>query len=373
MENNNAQKTDRTETGGLELYGHGGDLLTASRMYGLPPEQFVDFSSNMNPWGPPLSVKEQIVAYWPQIVHYPDPAARGLKQKLSSHYHIPASCICVGNGAAELIDLVVRAFCPEKTALLRPSFSEYELAILKSGGTTVDIWLQEEHSFRLQQEDLRRALCEADALFIGQPNNPTGQLVPASWLIELADQGKLVIVDEAFIDFSAEERERSLIQKAAEHPHLIVLRSMTKFYAVPGIRLGFMVATQERILEVERLQVPWSVNSLAQRIGEAVLEDRKFAEQTRQWLEEERPWFSEKLSALGLKVMPSDANYLLLKLPAGWTAQDMQRGLGRRGILIRDASRFPGLNESYCRVAIKKREDNLKLVEVLERMLHETG
>lgn len=355
----------------LERYGHGGDLRTAEEMYGRSMHQWIDFSANMNPYGPPQAVREIMQNHWQQIAHYPDPAVRELRGKLSAYYGVPADSILVGNGAAELIDLVVRVLKPKVTAIARPSFSEYEEAVAKIKGSIRDIPLHAWHDFLLTEKELTAALDEADCFFLGHPNNPTGKRVPRKLLQQILDAGKQLIVDEAFMDFLPDERRFSLLQKAAESADLIVIRSLTKFFAIPGMRLGFLVAHPETIARLKELQVPWSVNVLAQLIGTAVLDDTAYIDLTRRWLEEERPWLTEQLRALGLQVFASDTNFLLFSLPKHkqLQAKELQKQLAQRGILLRDASLFKGLDERYCRCAIRLRKDNARLVAALQDVL----
>lgn len=358
----------------LERYGHGGDVWSAEELYGRSKDAFIDYSSNMNPWGSPSVVKELLQNSWQTISRYPDPAVRELRQKLAEAYKIPLDSILVGNGAAELIDLVVRLLEPRLTGLVRPSFSEYEEAVAKIKGEVLDIPLQKEYGFELQLEAVELALKQADVLFLGHPNNPTGRLVPKPLLERIITSGKPLILDEAFIDFVPEEEQVSFIRQAAESKNIYVIRSMTKFYAIPGIRLGFMVAHPESIVRLKKLQTQWSVNYIAQLIGTAVLDDHAYAFKTKQWLIEEREWLTSQLTKLSLQVYPSATNFLLCAIPekAGLNVKVLQERLGKRGILIRDASLFKGLDQSYFRIAIRLRVDNEQLISELQLVL-ETG
>ncbi|TMV44718.1 cobyric acid synthase [Paenibacillus mesophilus] len=355
----------------LERYGHGGDLTTAEAVFGKPSGQFLDFSSNMNPFGPPACVGTLLADRWRELARYPDPAVRGLRRAIAEKYRIPEESVLVGNGAAELIDLSVRALKPRSVGLARPSFSEYEEAVLKIGGRIVDIPLSEADGFALGEEGVRNAAEQADLLILGHPNNPTGRLADPDVLMRLVRDDVPLILDEAFVDFVPDEDSASLIRMAAEKKRLRVIRSMTKFYAIPGIRLGFMVAHPDEIRRLAELQVPWSVNAIAQWVGEAVLADADYAGRTRRWLSEERPWLNEKLRELGLHVFPSDVNFLLVRIPDsfGIDVKQLQRRMGESGVLIRDASLFPGLDSSYFRIAVHLRDDNAILIDQLKQAL----
>lgn len=358
----------------LERYGHGGDLITAEAEYGRPAGGFLDFSSNMNPFGPPEVVGEIVQSGWREISRYPDPAVRELRRKLADKYDIEPESILVGNGAAELIDLAIRVLGPGATGIARPSFTEYEEAVVKIGGATVDIPLHAESGFSPQEQEIREAVRRTDLLALGHPNNPTGQLLDPELMRALAREGVPLLLDEAFMDFVPDERAFSLLRDASRTPHVHVLRSMTKFYAIPGIRLGFIVSHPNSVRRLRERQVPWSVNYFAQRIGAAVLDDIEYEERTHRWLAEESVWLRAELGRLGLTVFPGRVNYVLFALPQRnpdrpLRVQEVQRRMGERGILIRDASRFQGLDDRYVRVAIKLRGENERLVQALEEVI----
>jgi threonine-phosphate decarboxylase len=359
----------------LEKYGHGGDLATAEETFGRPPQgSFLDYSSNMNPLGPPPSVARAIRQFAAAIDRYPDPAVRKLTRRLAAIHGIAEESVLVGNGAAELIDLAARVQRPDTCAIPAPSFIEYADAIRKTGGTVIPVRLVAEDGFELNKKRIEEAMThhgKPSMWFIGSPNNPTGRLVESALIRMLLDDGHYVVLDEAFIDLVPDGEAVSLLRLAAGHPKLIVLRSMTKFYAVPGIRLGYAAGHPDAIAAMRELQVPWSVNGLAQDIGLAVLDEEDYAKRTAAWIAEERPYMAQSLAAMGLEVIPSVTNYLLFAVPSAWrvTAAQLQRSMGEQGILIRDASRFDGLDERYCRIAVKLREDNHKLLAAMAQSL----
>jgi threonine-phosphate decarboxylase len=360
----------------LEKHGHGGDIWTAAELYGVDKNAFLDFSSNMNPLGPPEVAGGIIQEEWKrELSRYPDPDCRELRAKIADVYGIPAECVLVGNGAAELIDLAVRVLKPAKVGLLRPCFLEYAKAAERAEASVVDLPLAADRNFDpdWQSEELWDRAEQADILFLGHPNNPTGRLLPRPFLNRLMEWDKPVILDEAFIDFSGDEEHLSCIREAAFSERLFVVRSMTKFYTVPGLRLGFIAASPEWIARMKALQVEWSVNGLAQRIGAAVLGDKEYEEATLTWLRSERSWLKEALEQLGFQVTPSDANYLLFRLPSAWpgSIQMLQSRLGKKGIMVRDGSTFVGLDDRYGRTAVRLRKDNVRLIEGLAEALAE--
>ncbi|HZG77740.1 MAG TPA: threonine-phosphate decarboxylase CobD [Paenibacillus sp.] len=355
----------------LERYGHGGDLRTAAALYGRPAESFVDFSSNMNPWGPPEGAREAMLRAWDRVDAYPDPAARELRAALAEKHGVPIEAIWVGNGAAEAIDLALRAVKPTEAALAAPGFAEYETAVAHAGGRARFMELSADNAFAISAEDVRAAAAAgADAIVLGHPNNPTGRLL-ASDVVEAAlDAFRGVVVDEAFLDFSPEEEALTLVRRAAERPGLFVTRSLTKFYAIPALRLGYVVAHPDDIARIRALAVPWSANGIALEVGVAALADRDFAERTLRWLPPERDRLAESLAGLGLRVFPSAANYVLARLPAGVGAGALQTALGREGVLVRSGLTFRALEpDAYIRLAVKKREANERLLGALEAYL----
>ncbi|HZG55211.1 threonine-phosphate decarboxylase CobD [Paenibacillus sp.] len=358
----------------LERYGHGGDLETASALYGRAPDDFVDFSSNMNPWGPPAGAREAMLRAWARIDAYPDPAARALRRRLSEKHGVPMEAIWVGNGAAEAIDLALRAIRPAVAAVAAPGFAEYETAVAHAGGRTRDLALRAEEGFALRAEEIAAAAAGgADAVVLGHPNNPTGRTLGADAIEAALGACRAVVVDEAFLDFSPAEEELTLVRRAAETPGLFVTRSMTKFYAIPGLRLGYLVAHPDEVERIRSLAVPWSANGIALEVGAAALDDAAFAARTLAWLPPERAWLSARLASLGLHPYPSEANFLLVRLPEGVRAGNLQTALGRGGVLIRSAATFRGLGEAYIRLAVKRREQNERLLSALASGLAETA
>ncbi|GBF76538.1 threonine-phosphate decarboxylase [Paenibacillus sp. 598K] len=355
----------------LEQYGHGGDLRTAAELYGHAPDAFLDYSANMNPYGPPTGVRMAILDYAERIAAYPDPAVRELTSMIARQHGIAAECVLVGNGAAELIELAARLTGAGPTGLTAPCFGEYADAVRKAGGRIERLALSPEDGFALSRERLESSGLPVNRWLLGSPNNPTGRLLDRDVVATLLARGDQLILDEAFMDFVPEAEAYTWLMEAAESEQLLVIRSMTKFYAVPGIRLGYIVGSPQRIAALRELQTPWSVNSLAEAVGCAVLEDAAYAERTLAWLPAERAWLVAGLRQLGLTVYDSAANYVLVRIPSSWRlfAAELQTMLGRRGVLIRDASRYPGLSEGYLRLAVRLREDNERLLTELEQAL----
>lgn len=373
---------------GLERYGHGGDRWTAGERFGTDPDSFLDFSANINPLGPPPGVVETLrqalaAPDLPGISRYPDPACRRLTQALARRAGVNPEGILVGNGGAELIDGIHSALAPQRVGVIHPSFTEYEGAARKRGLEILPLKTQWEQAFLPDRGELLDWVREVDLAWVGHPNNPSGTLLSLEDLAAAAEEAArwntVLAVDEAFLDFLPPEEEASLLPRLKEFPTTILFRSLTKFYALPGLRLGYAIASQDLIGKLRRWQAPWSVNGLAQLAGEAALQDQEFEERTRAWLAEERPFLFEGLQGLpGVKVLPGKVNYFLLRLDPLEEGSEppslcLQRRLGERGIMIRDGSTYPGLDGRYVRVAVRSREENQRLLVALAEAFSSSG
>lgn len=357
----------------LERYGHGGDLRSAAELYGQGEQSLLDYSSNMNPLGPPPAFRQVIESYWQRITAYPDPVQRDLLAALATRHNIDQNSLLAGNGAAELIELVVRYIKPRKAAIFTPSFIEYEQAIDKAGSSCIAIACHAEQQFVPTMSQLQQVLEteKPELIMLGYPNNPTGTLLPPEQLQYLLESGIYVVIDEAFLDFHPEEEHLTNITRLPQHERLFVIRSMTKFYSIPGIRLGYILAHSKHIAGLKKLQVVWSVNSLAQELGIAALQQIDFVEQTKQWLAQEIPWFAAQLKRLKLLPLSTVTNYILVQISDVYelTSSELQQLMGQRGILIRDGGKFRGLTDRYIRLAIKDRVSNERLLQELELVL----
>lgn len=364
--------------GGLQMEQlHGGNLVEAANKYGIPVEKFVDFSANINFLGVPASVEKAIRNSLHLVACYPDPQCRALKQALHCYTGVEESNLLVGNGASELIFLVVRALKPRRVLLLNPTFGEYARAVTAVGGEISSVFLLPENGFLISLLQIAPFLREFDLLFLCNPNNPTGTLWKREEVIELIEKAAVentaVVVDEAFMDFVEEAADFAVLKEVEHYSNLIVLRSLTKYFALAGIRLGYIAAPKGFIQEMEKLRDPWSVNWLAQVAGVAALRDQEYQEKTRWLMRAERDFLYQGLASIPfLQVWPSAANFFLVRLLVkGFTAKDLQERLAGRGVLIRRGDSFPGLGPEYFRVAVRKREENLLFLDLLQNTLTE--
>lgn len=350
-------------------FAHGGNIYDAAPSGG----EWLDFSANINPWGLSAKVRKVIEDEIENLVHYPDPAARALKQAIAKHYGVPQEEIVLGNGGAELFYVYFHAVRPKRVLLPIPSFSEYERAAISAGAEIAYVALREEASFRFDERVLGTQMAAGDCLILGNPNNPTGQMVKADVLerviAEAGRRGASVVADESFVDFRTDAEDFTVRSLAGAYDNLLVVQSLTKFFALPGLRIGFAVGAPNIVKRLEAAKDPWNTNLLAQAAGVAALGDGEYQKRTLQWLETERDFLFRSLAVFeGIKAYPPTVNFIFLRLSPSWGSAPAFCGrMKEEGILLRDCSNYPGLDDTYIRVAVRKREENELLLEAFRR------
>lgn len=350
-----------------ETGGHGGDLAHAAKQWRPDRGELVDFSSNINPLGPPPGLLDLLRKALPEIVSYPSPQARELRQKLALFLSVPEERLLIGNGANELIHLLILWSRPERVFVPAPSFSEYERAAVLAGARVERYFTPpgEEIDFT----SLGRKLGPGDLLVFCNPNNPTGMLNSRRDLITLleaaAERGAAVMVDESFILLTGRPEE-SLRDMQSEY--LWVVTSLTKVWSLPGLRLGCAVGPQKYVGEITRWGDPWRVNFLAQKAGIYCLERKDYLGKSLVLIEKERKFLTRRFLETGaFYVYEGSANYLLLRgLNSAFNVADYQDYLARRGVLVRRADNFCGLDQRYFRISVGKRPENLRLLQETE-------
>ncbi|UCD55425.1 MAG: threonine-phosphate decarboxylase [Candidatus Omnitrophota bacterium] len=340
---------------------HGGNIHEARRRHG---KEIIDFSANINPLGLPANVKASIYRNFDAALNYPDPDARDITREIAKYWNIKEENILVGNGSAELIYLIVSACRPKTVLMPAPSFSEYERAARGAGSKPGFLKLREKDGFK---PDFPGA-GNADILFICNPNNPTGNVIVDSCRDLIKLPNKFAVIDEAFMDFLPCEKEHTLIWEARKNKKIIVLRSFTKFFALPGLRIGYLVAHKDFVKFLRRHQIPWSINAFAQLAAKRILSNKVYIKKTRLLIERERSFLFDEISGIkGLTPYPSVTNFILIKITKpGVTSKSLKESLITKGILIRDCSNFRALNDKYIRVAVRSRKENLKLLKALK-------
>jgi threonine-phosphate decarboxylase len=345
---------------------HGGNIYRASEETGIPVREIIDFSASINPLGVPDSVAAVIRENIPLLVHYPEPFAESLARHLGGHLDVAPQTVLCGNGSTELIYLVVRALAPRRALIPAPTFSEYERACSMLNGTScVHYPLSRESNFDIDPDGFIRSMAGCDMAFLCNPNNPTGTVLGRDAVLVLAKAAQhlscYLVVDEAFIDFTP---EHSVVHEVAKYSHLIVLRSLTKYYALSGLRIGYGVFPAALVQRMKDHKEPWTMNSLAQKAGIAALDDRSYQERTAAVMAEEKRYLENGLDSLKIDRVASSANYCLLKMN---NAQEVIASLRTKGVLVRDCSNFTGLDKTYMRVAVRSREENSALLKELAR------
>lgn len=346
---------------------HGGNCLKRS---------IIDFSVNTNPLGLPKGLSCIISKNTDCVLRYPDPSSGRLKRKLAALHAVGTENIAIGNGSIEFIYLVPRAFKTKRALIITPTFSEYEFAVRSNGSIPAFFNACEKDDFRIDCARLAECLPRRDALFLCNPNNPTGAILHSDDVLYLSrflrKYRGLLILDEAFIEFTGESERTAVISEALKNRSIVILRSLTKFFAIPGLRLGYAIGHKRIIEKIVKLQYPWNVNGPAQLAGVKVLADKVYMDRTRLFVAKERQYMSGRLGSIkGLRVYPSSANFILCKLQDA-SIQDsgeLTQELLRRGIYIRACGNFRALNDKFFRVAVRRRDDNNRLINSMEKVL----
>lgn len=343
---------------------HGGNIEKAQMKYGLKKDEFVDFSSNINPLGFPSRVGKIVSSHLDDIAHYPDPDCMGLRNALAGSLGVSSDNLLVDNGSVSLIFSLVFALKPKRVLIHIPAFSEYERAVRLVGGRCV---------FAKTYETIIEHLSNVDLLFVCNPNNPTGYLWDKKTMRLLVDEcekkGVFLIIDEAFMDFV--EETSSIVTISPHRKRVLVLRSLTKFFAIPGLRVGYLVGNRKLLGRISAYQPPWSVNTLAQTVSCEVVKDTTFIKKSRDYVSKERSFLFEELQkVVGITPYPSSANFILCKLEDERTNADrLCDYCGSKGMLIRNCSDFRGLGNRFVRIAVRGREENLRLISCLKEYL----
>jgi len=396
-----------------DLFEHGGNIYRLAEELKIQERKIIDFSALVNPLGISKKIKAEIRKHLKYLHNYPDPKTKRLRKRLAQYHSIDPETILCGNGSTELIYLIVRTLKPQKVLIPAPTFSEYERAVLQISeirsqqsappphpspsrgegegesrryvmceqGSISHFMINKETGFEIKPEEFISAMkrdinselrtpnseLHCEMAFLCNPNNPTGRLLKKEGVKMIADAAKelkcYLVIDEAFIDFCPDD---SIIKDVKDNPYLIVLRSMTSFYALSGLRIGYGVFPRHLIGLLKEHKEPWTVNSLAQRAAMAVLKDKIYRNKTFRLIKEEKQFLERNFKKIGIEFFHSDTNFHLLKING---ANEIYRQLKRKGILIRDCSNFRGLDSTYLRVAVKSHRENAILIKELTSIL----
>ena len=355
------------------LNGHGGNINQICSKYGLNPDEIIDFSASINPLGCPEGVRKAISERFADIKNYPDSECTSLRKTIADKVHCSESNIIIGNGSNELFYLIPRALKPKQGIFLQPTFSEFKDALCNANVEIVEI-VNDSGRFPIINKDIRRLKnIKEGMVFLCNPNNPTGQLTLKEEILELVkdNTNRLIVVDEAFMDFVDEDEKYSAIKEAPLMDNLIVVRSLTKFYGFPGLRLGYLVANESTVNKLMQFKEPWTVNTFAQIAGQVAINDVEFASNTREYMSGEKAFLYEGLSKInGIRPFQPSVNFILVRIDnVEITSSEIQDLLVKDNIFIRDCSNFIGLSEKYFRVAVKTRDENQKLLRALKLVM----
>ena len=329
---------------------------------------------NVNPAGPSPRAVAAACKALSRIDAYPDRESLALVRALARAQGIPEDTIVCGAGASDIIWRLAAAVRPKRLVVCAPTFSEYAEAASYCGACVQEFPLSDADDFDVPASFAHAIEGPGDVAYLCNPNNPTGRLVDPRVIDAAAcrceQTGALLVVDECFLGFAPDARERSVAARAACSRHVAVLSAFTKLYGMAGLRLGYLISGNAQLIEgIRRAGQAWPVSSVAEAAGIAALEDVEYVSRTRDVLAGERAWLSHELSSLGLSVVPSDANFLLVRTPA----KDFPERLYKQGVLVRTCDSFSVLSRSWCRVAVRTRKENARLVMAFSRALRAEG
>ena len=367
---------------------HGGNIW---QYFKSSRSDITDFSVNINPLGMSERIKSIIINNIDKINYYPEPESKYLKDSLAKFHGLSSCNFLVGNGSIELIHLIPRALKSKVVLIPIPTFSEYEFAAKANKTACIFVKGAEKSNFKIDVSKLIQLIPKVDLVFLCNPNNPTGSGFLRQEILSLLKICKnhkvTLVIDEAFMDFAPGTDRMTTVSEVGKNKYLLVLRSLTKFFVLPGLRIGYLVGHKDTVYKLSRHTYPWNVNTLAQAIAEKVIEDKKYISQTKSIILKEKAYLCDNLNNIKrIKVYPSDANFFLCKLvlsskrhrkdyPLGLknsrikNVMDLSKKLIRQGILIRNCCNFRGLNDRFFRIAVKKREENIKLISALKTIL----
>lgn len=382
---------------------HGGDIYTEGKLKG---RELIDFSANINPLGIPESFKESIQSILENAVNYPDLKYRKAKENIKTYLGIENSAceIILGNGAAEIIDLSLGLL--NRVCIVVPSFGEYKTSALKYDLDIEYSYLNEDihidagdiyygrcdmhhngcdmqpstchfhkdsYALHYDYEDILRKMKHCDGLIIGNPNNPNGGVIDKKAFQPIIDfceeNSKLIIIDEAFVEFTGEGC-KSFLEESLKYSSLLVIRAVTKFFALPGIRLGYGITTNSKVAEsIRAKQLPWNINTFAEASLNYIFTDKDYIKSTIDYVNKEKNFLTEKFRKIQFieKVYESNGNFVLLKLK-GITDDELFEMCLEKDILIRRCGNYEGLDHSFIRIAVKDRKSNEKLISSLKNI-----
>ncbi|MGD6851329.1 MAG: pyridoxal phosphate-dependent aminotransferase [Candidatus Bathyarchaeia archaeon] len=356
---------------------HGGDIWGFSRKHNIPLEEVLEFSGPINFMGPPPKAVEAVKQNARLIKFYPDPNPVEFKEKIAEYigHGVEAENLLLGNGSIELIYMITEILPQHFKAVIPvPSFSEYEKATLRVGGEVTFVQLPVD--FSLETEKIKAAVTDDTKIMcLCNPHSPSGTLYSKKAIMDLVDfchkKDVIFSVDENYIEFAEEGDRNTVAGMVKDYENLFVIRSVTKFYGLAGLRFGYAIAAENLIDKLETMRQPWSINGLAQVATLGAFSDTEFIEGTKATITKNRGELAKALGEIeGLHVYPSTTNFLLVKiLNRKLTSTMLKESLAKERILVRDCCTFMGMDDSYIRITVRSAKDNQKLVETIKQVM----
>lgn len=358
---------------------HGSDLEKIEMYYGIPKEEIVSFGANVNPLGVSPAMNDFLCQHIHCLERYPDRDYKDLRTAIGSYLSVDPDYILPGNGCTELISLFMKVYHPSHGCIIGPTYSEYERAISIAGGNCIEYLLPEENQFFLDVDAFLEFLpSDTDLVVLCNPNNPTASALTTEQLSQLLSSLKkrscILLVDETYAEFAPVDVPVSACELTAQYDNLMILRGTSKFFAVPGMRLGYALCSNRELLQkIKHDQDPWSVNSIAEAGAPHMFSDQNYILRTRQLIQSERGRMILELKKYPvLQVFPSYSNFILVKIkdPAITSSMIFEACI-KKGLMIRDCSSFHGMESRYIRFCIMLPEHNDRLLEAIKEFLTE--
>ena len=356
----------------MESLGHGANVDFMAKKFNKNTEDIIDFSSNINTKVVP-NLEKAILESLTKCKNYPDINYTKLRKNIGNYININYEYIIPGNGATEIIYLLMKNI-KKRLAILNPTFSEYERAAKLNNLEIINFMLNKKDEFSMDLLEIEANIDRFDSLFICNPNNPNGKVKDIEQLLKLIiKNNKLLIVDETFMEFSNKEEEYSLIKYIESYENIFIIKAATKFFGLPGLRLGYGVTSNKKLIEdIYKHKEPWSINSFADNLSNYIFEDKEYIKSSKEYYLKEREYMQNELKKIKkMHVYNTDTNFILIKLK-DMNAEELKiRLFKERNILIRNASNFIGLDKSYIRIAIKSHQENQLILSELSKLLGE--
>ena len=351
--------------------GHGADLEHMANIYKKDTSKIIDFSSNINPIIID-NIEKYIIESIDKCRSYPDIYYTNLRNNISKYINIKPEFIIPGNGATEIIYLLMKSI-ENRIAILNPTFSEYERSARLNNLEVINLNLMKDNDFNIDLSNIVENIDKFDSLFICNPNNPNGKVKNLDFLVDIiVKHNKLLIIDETFMEFVEDEAKYSLIKYIDKYENIFILKAVTKFFGLPGLRLGYGITSNKEIIKnIYKYKEPWTINSFAENLSNYIFFDKEYLKKSKSYYIKERNYMLKELKRIDkLYAYDTDTNFILIKLKGLKSYKLKEKLFKEADILIRDASNFIGLDDSFIRVAIKSHKENEIFINELKKALN---